>query len=265
LFVGVILAPTSFAFEEGGHNMVAQLMVPFLNDGAKAELEHLFGANWSQEIISRAAMVQAELNRPKNQNLISLQQTLFELDDEMFDAAKHCPKNVCSVGAILESRQVLLKSGFAESDKRQAVFYFMHYVLQLHIPVNSGLMRDQGGLKIYLKDEALQPVNFAWIWNHDLYRRQGKRWFSYAQELYRTIKEQPTEEWIASLDPRDWAFETHTLALEQVYPAAAEGRYSANLINSGQEVLEMQLMKAAFRTASLMNEMFDKGAVKSSD
>lgn len=236
--------------------MVAQLMVPFLQDGARAELERLYGEDWSREIVSRAAGVQAELNRPKNKPMLPLQLTLFEEGDEAFDPQKHCPNNRCSVGAALESREVLLRSSFSDADKRQAVVYLMHYVLQLHIPVNTGLMRDQGGQKIYLKDEDLQPVNFAWIWNHDLYRQINKRWFTYAQELYRKIEDVDTEAWLASMNPASWAFESHEIAESQVYPLAAQGRYSAQLKKAGTDVLEDQLMKAAYRTAALFNEMF---------
>lgn len=257
LTVSAILAGAHVqAFEENGHNMVAQLAVPFLKENAQKELERLFGDDWSREIISMAASVQVELDRPKNKQMLPFQQTLFELGDEGFDPIKHCPNNVCSVGAILESREVLLRPNFTDSDKRQAVQYLMHYLVQLHIPVNVGLKRDLGGQKIYLKDSDLQPVNFAWIWNHDLYRKMNKRWFSYAQELYRTLQESSPETWIESMSIADWAFETHQLAVEQVYPIAAEGRYSAELINTGQALLEAQLMKAAYRTAALLNETF---------
>lgn len=253
------------AFEENGHNMVAQLMMPFLKDNAKAELERLYGEDWNRELISRAAMVQSELDRPKNKHLLPLQQTLFEEGDTAFDPARHCPNNACSVAAILESRQVLLRTNYSDPDKRQAILYLMHYMLQMHIPVNSGLMRDEGGRKIYLKDDELQPVNFAWIWNHDLYRRQGKRWFSYAQELYREIQEMNPSDWISTMSVEDWAFETHQIAVEEAYPHAAMGRYSADMMNDGIETLERQLMKAAYRTAALLNETFGDEVMSESD
>ncbi|WP_237613427.1 S1/P1 nuclease [Reinekea blandensis] len=246
----------ALAFEESGHTMVAQLMVPFLKDGARSELERLYGEDWSREIVSRAAMVQADLNRPQNKSMIPLQLTLFEQGDETFQPDKHCPNNRCSVGAVLESREVLLRSSFSDADKRQATIYLMHYALQMHIPVNSGLKRDDGGRKIYLKDDDLQPVNLAWIWNHDLYRQMDKRWFTYAQELYRDIEKVDPQAWVESMNPADWALEAHEIAEAEVYPLAAEGRYSAQLKRAGTAVLEEQLKKAAYRTASLFNEMF---------
>jgi len=236
-------------------------MVPYLNEGAKAELQRLFGESWQREVVERASMVQAELSRPKNLPLAPLQVTLFAEDDTGFDPAKHCPKNACSVGAILESRQVLLKNTFVDADKRQALFYLMHYMVQLHIPINSGLIRDQGGQKIYLKDDNLQPVNFAWIWNYDIYRLQGKRWFTYAQELYRELEKLDKESWVETMSVPDWAWETHQLALAEVYPLAAEGRYSASVKKAGKGIIETQMMKAAYRTAMLLNEMFSDAEV----
>ncbi|MDX1342403.1 MAG: S1/P1 nuclease [Reinekea sp.] len=254
--VGSLLFTSAQAFEESGHIMVAQLTMPMLTEGARVEIKRLYGDDWLREVVSRAAMVQTELNRPKNQYQQPLQVTLFGPDDKGFDAEKHCPKNACSVAAILESRQVLMSSGFSDADKRQALLYLMHYMVQLHIPLNCGLIRDQGGQKIYLKDDALQPVNFSWIWNHDLYRRENKRWFTYAQELYRDMAKLDTQAWTKTLSVADWAFESHTIALQEVYPEAVEGRYSASLIKKGQKLMEQQLMKAAFRTAALLNDMF---------
>ena len=255
VFAACLLSP-AIAFEESGHNMVAQLMVPLLNDGTKAEMQRLFGATWQRDVVERASMIQTELSRPKNQPLAALQVTLFEIGATEFDAAKHCPKNACSVAAILESRQVLLKNTYVDADKRQALFYLMHYMVQLHIPINAGLVRDQGGQNIYLKDDALLPVNFAWIWNHDIYRLQGKRWFTYAQELSRVLEKANKSEWTTTLSVPDWAWESHQIALNQVYPLAAEGRYSANVKKAGKDIIETQLMKAAYRTAMLLNAMF---------
>lgn len=236
--------------------MVAQLTTFFIQENTAAELAILFGKNWSKDIVEQAAMAQVELGRPVNKHLLPLQLTLFEPDDVAFDHTKHCQNNLCSVAAILESREVLLSPNFSNSQKRQAVLYVMHYLLQLHIPLNSGLKRDMGGQNIYLKDGNLQPVNFSWAWNHDLYRRLEKRWFTYARELYRQFDEQPVAEWIVSMSIADWAFETHQLAINEVYPAALEGRYSAALVNSGQQLLEIQLMKAAYRTAAVFAEIY---------
>ncbi|TCS35913.1 S1/P1 nuclease [Reinekea marinisedimentorum] len=244
------------AFEQSGHQVVAQLMTPYLNSAASAELERLFGAQWQQLVVRNAGNVQAEMSRPKNQKLAELQFTLFDPEDEGFEVEKHCANGVCSVAAVLESEQVLLKPSFDDTQKRQAFWYLMHYNLQLHIPLNCGLIRDQGGRKIYLDDDQLKPVNLSFIWNYDLYRKLNQHWFSYAKALSRKMEEENKDAWLASLRPRDWAYETNRLAIAEAYPLALDGRYSAELINRGQEILEMQLMKAAYRAAALLNELF---------
>ncbi|MEJ2072357.1 MAG: S1/P1 nuclease [Reinekea sp.] len=249
------VAPVA-AFEEDGHRVVAQLMIPFLKSGAQEELKHLLGDEWQRELRLRAATVEADLLRPQNAHLKSLQLTLFNVDDKAFDPAVNCPQNACSVAAILESRLVLMQSNFTKLEKQAALTYLMHYMVEMHIPVNCGLVRDQGGQKIYLKNSDLQPVNLSWIWNYDLYRKQQKRWFTYAQELYRKTDEMNVDQWVESVSVPDWAFETHQVALKKVYPLAAQGRYSAELQMIGKKVLEQQLVKAAVRTATLLNEMF---------
>ncbi|TXR51480.1 S1/P1 nuclease [Reinekea thalattae] len=254
--LGLSLAPALFAFEQSGHQMVAQLMIPYLNSGAQAEMQRLLGDNWQRSLVRNAASVEAEMTRPSKPHLRALQFTLFDVDDEGFDPAKHCPNAVCSVGAILESEQVLQISSYSVREKREALQYLMHYTLELHIPMNSGLIRDEGGQKIFLDGESLQPINLSFIWNYDLYRRLDAHWFGFAQELYREMRAmEDLDSWVESDRPQDWAYETNRIAVEQAYPLAAEGRYSAELMNEGQKILELQLMKAAYRTAFLLNKM----------
>jgi hypothetical protein len=237
--------------------MVAQLMIPYLNTGASAELERLLGSDWKAMLVRNAGQVQADMSRPLNQHFSELQFTLFDMDDEAFMVEKHCPNGACSVGAVLESEQVLLKSSFDDAQKRQALWYLMHFNLQLHIPLNCGLIRDRGGRKIYVDDDQLKPVNLSFIWNYDLYRKLNQHWFSYAQLLYRKMNDNEAKyEWVSSLKPQDWAYETNRLAIAEAYPLALEGRYSAAFINKGQAILELQLMKAAYRTAQLLNQIF---------
>lgn len=254
-------ASGAYALEESGHNMVAQLMVPLLNESSEAEMVRLFGDEWRRDLVFMAPSIQSSLNNPRFQDRAPLQLTLFNEDDEGFDPAINCPNNACSVAAILESQQILLRTNRTDAEKRQALLYLMHYMIQLHIPINAGFVRDMGGQNIYLRGDDLQPVNFSWIWNSDLYRQMDKHWFSYAQELNRKMDDFPTASWTESLDPRDWAFEIHQIAVDQVYPLALEGRYSANLINQGQALLETQLVKAAYRTAALINDIYGDGLV----
>lgn len=260
----LLVCSTGHAFEQSGHQMVAQLMIPYLNQPARDELQRLFGEDWQALVVRRAGQTQAEMSRPKNSGLAALQFTLFNMGDEGFDPAMHCKNNACSVGAVLESEQVLLKSSFDDSDKRDAFWFLMHYNLQLHIPMNCGLVRDEGGRKIYVDDDNLKPVNLSYIWNYDLYRKLNKSWFSYAKALYREMEQDDFDKsgWVESKRPQDWAYESHQLAINEAYPLAGDGRYSADMIGKGQALLETQLMKAAYRTAVLLNELFPEEMMK---
>lgn len=245
---------------EDAHRVAAQLAMAYLSDPAKVAMQDLYGENWAQEVVNLSASVELSLSRPANAGLRPLQVTLFELNADGFSPENHCQQNACSVAAVLESREVLSRSSFSDFDKRQAVVYLLHYVLQLHVPVNAGLQRDEGGQKIYLKDNDLNAVNFAWIWNVDLYAKLNKRWFSLAQEWHRQIDDTMRTEWSATADPQDWVWETHQIALEQAYPMAAPGRYNAQFVKQGQALLIEQIQKAAVRSAALLNALYSDGA-----
>jgi hypothetical protein len=252
----ICLASTVSAFEEQGHLMAAQLMTQFLNDDAKNYLTQLLGEDWQRQLVNMSPRVEQEMTRAKNRPMLPLQLTLFDATDTEFVPEIHCPNNACSVGAVLESKQVLISNRYSDADKRQAMGYLMHYMVQLHSPINCGFRKDLGGQKVYLKNVELKPVNLAWIWNYDLYRQLDERWFSYAQRLYRDMEDMELDAWVISMRPQDWAFESHMIAREKVYPLAADGRYSAELKKEGQDIIETQLMKAAYRTAMLLNQMF---------
>lgn len=243
--------------EQEAHRAVAQLSLYYLDDNAKQQLAERLGARWQEEWVALAASVQPSLALPGNENLLPFQFTLFDETDTEFNVVNNCPNNRCSVAALLESKRVLMLDSFSNKDKTRALAYLLHYGLQIHNPINTGFKSDQGGQNTYLKDSELQPVNLAWIWNYDLYRRMNEHWFTLAQKLHRDIDSLQVQQWLVETDPVQWAFESHLVAREFVYPLAVEGRYSAKLSADGRHILRLQMQKAAVRIAGMVNEAFE--------
>lgn len=232
---------------------MVQLAELRLNDEAKAALEDLYGPRWPVDLVNLS--IWAEEHAPAD----DLRTVLFDAGDEGFDAAKHCPRNRCVVGAILESRTVLLRNSFEKADKRRAMQYLIHFITDLHIPVNAGLRRDEGGHLIALKTSELVRVNLNWVWTQELYRELDAPVFATAQRYQREITEEQAQQWLSSLSPVDWAWETHQIAMEVAYPLAVRGEYDAAYRREALPVLEEQLKKAAVRLAGLLNALYGDG------
>ena len=213
-------------------------------------MTQLYNPQWDRELIQHSDW--ADIIRPS----VQLRTVLFTREDSAFDAAKHCPKNACVVGAIMESRYVLTHEGFSDEQRRQAVQFMMHFITDLHIPVNAGLREDYGGRRIRLETSELDPVNLSEIWNDKLYPRLPGSWFDQAQRFQRALTPEQVKAWTATLSPVDWAWETHRIALEQAYPMAERRQYDAGFVREALPLLEQQMMKAGIRLAALLNDVF---------
>ncbi|GGX67800.1 S1/P1 nuclease [Saccharospirillum salsuginis] len=238
------------AFTEPGYKVPIQLAQFHLTEAARAGLAGLYGEQWAREMIQLSDWAKAQ--RPSR----GLRVVLFDADDTGFDVAKHCPNNGCVVGAVMESHHVLSRDGFSDDQKRQAVQYLMHFITELHIPVNAGLKSDQGGRLVWLRDSELNRVHLSEVWNDRLYDRLPGTWFSQAQRLERDLTDETLREWTASVRPVDWAWETHQLALDEAYPMAGRGQYDAIFVREALPLLERQLTKSGLRLAALLNAAF---------
>ncbi|MFG1496983.1 S1/P1 nuclease [Saccharospirillum sp. HFRX-1] len=244
------LAGSASAFNEQGHRLVVQLAELRLNEAARAGLEDLYGPHWRTDLVNLASW--AEEHAPAE----DLRTVLFDAEDEGFEAAKHCPRNRCVVGAILESRLVLIRNSYEKAEKRRALQYLIHFMTDLHIPVNAGLARDQAGRLIALKTSELERVNLNWVWTQSLYRELDAPVFATAQRYQREITDEEAQQWLSSMSVVDWAWETHQIAMEVAYPLAVRGEYDAAYRREALPVLEVQLKKAAVRLAALLNTIY---------
>lgn len=239
------------AFTEPGYKVPIQLAQMHLSDQAKSGLADLYGDQWSRSLIQLSDW--AARQRPSD----ALRVVFFENGGTAFEASKHCPGNSCVVGAIMESRHVLTQPGFSDDQQREAVQYLIHFITELHIPVNAGRQADQGGRRVWLRDSELQRVHLSDVWNQRLYRRLPGTWFSQAQRLERNLTASQRQQWMSVVDPVAWALETHQVALERAYPMAERGEYDAIFIQAALPLLEQQLTKAGLRLAALLNAIFE--------
>ncbi len=258
LFSVSLSSSVVFGLEAPGHKAVAQMMLPLLSETSVIELERLFGQRWRTELVNLAVEEQARVSRAASELDLARQVTFFDVEQTEFSVAQNCPGNACSVAVVLESRQVFLDDDFSDFDKRKAIGYSLHYIVQLHLPLNNGLRSDHGGADIELKDANLALTSLQAVWQSGMFEYADQTWFGYAQRQSRKLKTMDVSAWQADALPQQWAFESHRVALEQVYPFAQSGRFGANLKVNGRRILDDQLMKAAVRSAVFLNEVLLK-------
>lgn len=242
------------AFNADGHRLVVQLAQFRLNEDSRRALAELYGERWPREMTELADWAHDHRPEPEWRTV------LFDAGDSGFEASRHCPHNRCVVAAVLESQYVLSNSGFQPQAKREAVQYLMHFITDLHVPINAGRRADRAGRAITLQTSRLNKVDLHWVWNEGLFQTLDDTWFNQAQRYRRNLSDRQAERWAQSLKPVAWALESHRLALEVAYPLAERGQYDAIYIHRALPVLEAQLIKAGVRLAALLNEAFAASA-----
>lgn len=249
MVAALLPAERALAFNKAGHQAVIQLATLQLDNGAREQLAQWYGPQWQRDLIALADW--ADQGRPDP--LYS--KVLFAQGAATFDLIDNCPGNQCVLAAILESRRVLEDSSYSFFQKKEALQYLMHFVTELHIPVNAGRKADNGGLDQTLITSDLREVTLDWVWNQDLYSQVTDSWFVQAQRYRRRLGDLPVEEWQQSLDPINWALETHQIALDTAYVFAARGQYDAAYRQAAMPVLETQMIKSAVRLAAMLNSI----------
>jgi len=250
-----LLPTTSYAFNKAGHQTIASLSYRLLDDNGKQYLKELLGSNARQEWTASAYWPAEQAKNKGQEWRIPLHRIWFSENDSAFNPDQHCPFNSCSVGAILESRQILLKPEFTKQYKRQAIKYLSHYIGDAHQPTNCGFLRDEGGRLILLKTPDLTRVNLHWVWEDGLIQLHGQNWSQLSSSIRLKIDMDQIANWQAETSPETWGWQCHQVAKTIAYPLAETGKWGMAYYKEAWPTYETQLLKAASRVAATVNEL----------
>ena len=251
----LLVANKPLAFDEPGHKIVAQVALTYLSDNSKAELQRLFGEVYRQVFIDAVGLPFKKEQSPVNQWMKNLHFVYFSKEKSEFEASEHCPSNQCSVGAVLEARKVLVSKKFSDKQKKQAIQYLIHYIADLHLPVNAGFKQDRSGQDIELqKDDS--KVSLHWAWNKGLLLEKQQLWTVLASNYRQGITREDYKQWTQVISPQAWINESHQLAKTVVYELAKTQQYDKEFIKQATPVFDQQLKKAAVRLAWMLNDIY---------
>lgn len=252
----LLLSPMGWAFNEDAHKVIAQISLAYLTPKSHERLESWFGEDYRQELIDGSVYVIHKEKLPANKWMKPLHFTLYD-KDEAFDHEKHCPKNQCSIGAVLESRYILTRSQYSLIQKKQALRYLTHFIADLHMPMNNAFTVDQGGRLVKMTTPEMTTVSLSWVWNTGLYKQKEGKWFAIANEYRSEIKREHIEQWNMVDDPVAWSKESHDIAASVAYTLAKEKLFNSSYIKDAMPVYDEQVKKAGIRLAHYLNKLFE--------
>lgn len=148
-----------------------------------------------------------------------------------------------------------LKSGTITPEEENIYLRMLiHFVGDMHCPMHAGRLSDLGGNQVLVKWFG-RDVKLHAVWD-DLIVESVRKW-SYSEwqrEIDNVSKKE--REAMAAGTPLDWMNETVEICKKVYEDAPAGSELSWDYQNENFPLLEMQLRKAGYRLARLLNEIY---------
>jgi len=186
------------------------------------------------------------------------------IDNDTYDADRHCQKEQCVIGQIERFRRVLGNKDADFSKRQKALKYLIHFVGDLHQPLHAGDNHDRGGndVQVEFLGQAINPYNHKpWnlhaVWDSGILEAHDRDAHHYAKRLSALVDSQPEGTFLDG-SVADWAMESHQIAKEHVYLLPDNRRLGEDYLRINVSVIDQQLAKAGVRLAKLLNDALAK-------
>ena len=246
---------TQYAFSWGvtGHRVIGEIAQDHLTKKAKKELRKLIGketlawwANWPDFIKSDSTW-----NHASPWHYVDLPGHMER--EKFIEELKKLPgKNLYTqVPAMLTE---LKDKSLPVEKRREALYFLIHLIGDLHQPLHVGRDEDAGGNKIvvYWFDKK---TNLHTLWDSMLIEFQQYSYTEYAK-LLNIADENRVKAW-QSGSMEEWFYESHVMS-DSIYDATPnESKLSYKYNYQFQKIVEEQLLKGGVRLAALLNQAFE--------
>jgi S1/P1 Nuclease len=257
------------AWGSKGHQVVARIASSRLSSRAREAIAQLLEPGETLESVSTWADV-VKLQRPETR---SWHFVAIPLTDSRYSVNTDCKYTETCIIAAIKSQIAILKDESKSSKERaEALKFLVHLIGDLHQPFHvttNTNPQDNGASRVRVSNLAGRATTLASVWDNDLVdydvRRSGKSIAAYAIQL--ATRSEPNISTQGSVI--DWALEAHRLAWDGYYHTNGDfmvadparswaldlAYYQKNI-----RIVEMQLTRAGFRLAKILNDVFSQRA-----
>jgi S1/P1 Nuclease len=251
----VMISGFCFGYGVTGHRVVAEIAQRHLAKKTLRELRELIGgeglaywSNWPDFIKSDTTGTWKAADRWHYVNLTANQARATFADSLKGFAPPNLYTQIPAMIAQVKDKTLPLEK------RRQALYFLVHFIGDLHQPLHVGRPEDLGANRINVMWFD-KKTNLHSVWDSDLVNFQQYSFTEYATVLNVVDKDRVKELQQGTLE--DWFFESHTQAnnIYQRSPNDSNLGYRYNYLF--QAVLEDQLLKGGLRLARVLNEAFE--------
>lgn len=248
----LLAAPWAWSWGQEGHRITAQIAERHLSSKALAAVRQILGPNRSlADIANLADEVRNQHPETAPWHYVDIPLTATSLD-----RAKYCPNDQCVIGAIERFQRELAAPGLSPERRYEALYYFVHFVGDLHQPLHCGDQGDRGGNDVQVKFQG-ELMNLHQVWDSGIIKSMQLD----GEKLRRLgkISRRRRRAW-ARGTPEQWAMESHDLARDVAYrfpePVKDSVMLDQNYERRAASVVRTQLAKAGYRLAYALNQIY---------
>ncbi len=274
-------APSSFAWDERGHALVAQVAASYLTPAVRKRVDAILAsdpdptaphdmaaaATWADRYRDSKALSQYEATA--NWHFAAIYANRPNIPEACFGhaplaagtPASKGPANACVIDKIDQFRAELADRATPAAERLLALKYLLHLVGDVHAPVHVADMHNQYGkvIQVVAADGSITPGSLFGYWDAALVRRLGPNQEAVAKELVAHISPEQADLWAGQVT-HIWALESHQIGTDFAFGTML-GRFedghfviSAEDLDRGKALVGMQISKAGVRLAALLND-----------
>ncbi len=177
----------------------------------------------------------------------------MNIPDNMSIADYETPPEHDILWAIDDNTRALANSRLPRNDRRDALRFVTHFIVDLHQPLHVGRAEDRGGNRVDVR-LGRRTLNLHRFWDTEAVTLTGLTPLEYVANLMPQVHRQQAD-WAAGT-PEDWAVESQALR-GQVYAFGTEGAaLSDEYIAAAIAITEQRLAQAGVRLAATLNSLF---------
>jgi len=253
-------APTAaLGWGEAGHRIISRLATARLSPETRRAVESLLDGRSIEDVSLWADEVR---RLPQYQWSAPLHYVNVPPEATGFDMARDCPPEGCVVSAILRFQAELRDPAAGRRQRREALQFLVHFVMDVHQPLHVGRRSDRGGNDIRVRFEGRHTDLHA-LWDTGLIEQAGLGIGEHVRRIERLITPEAAGTWAGCLDAAAWATESFLLARDWAYRISPDEPVGREYRERGLDICHRRIAQAAVRLAALLEKLFADPATAS--
>jgi len=245
-------APAVSAYGPTGHRVVAELAYKHLSPEARQAVDAILG----DEFMAEASTMPDEMRSNPDefwQREASVYHYINVPPGQTYEESEKNPAGD-ALTALADFTAVLKNPSATADEKRRAMWFVVHIIGDLHMPLHVGHPGDRGGnfVDVVFMEEL---TNLHRLWDEHLIDHRGLSFSEWTRFLDRKIKPEMVTEW-QKAQPIDWVHEDLVMR-DDIY-ANSHGILSWDYVYKYMPLIKSQLSKGGVRLAGYLNIIFTK-------